>query len=137
MPAYKTKVKPLTGTNYKEISKKTLGFYKQIQKKSKRRPYIRSAYFNKEKIFLGLFWSHLYQKNYWDQTRRMRFFECGLELITKSRFEPISKENPNKNDEILHRFSGITPNNEIFFVQIKEVKKNSQKWLISIFPLEK
>jgi len=128
---------PLTGTNYKEISKKASRLYKQIQKKSKRRPYIRSAYFNKEKVFLGLFWSHLYQKNYWDQTRRMRFFECGLELITKSRFEPIFKENPNKKDEILHRFSGITPNNEIFFVQIKEVKKNSQKWLISIFPVDK
>lgn len=137
MPAYKTKAKPFTGTNYKEISKKAFGLFRQIKKKSKRRPYIRSAYFNKEKIFLGLFWSHLYQKNYWDQARRMRFFECGLELILKSRFEPISKENPNKNDEILHRFSGITPSNEIFFVQIKEMKKNGQKWLISIFPVEK
>lgn len=85
-----------------------------------------------------MFWSHLYEKkNYWDQMRRMKFFECGTELIQKSSFEPVSKENPNKPGEILHRFSGITANNELFFVQIKEDKRNSQKWLISIFPIEK
>ncbi len=136
MSAYKTKVNPLTGSDYKEISQKALFLYKKIKKKTKRRPYIRSAYFDKQKIFLGLFWSHLYQKNYWDQIRRMKFFACGLDLISRSRITPTSKENVDKSEEILHRFSGITLNNEIFFVQIKESKHNGQKWLISIFPLE-
>ena len=76
MKVYKTKIKALAGTNYKEISKKAIGLYRQIKKKTKRRPYVRSAYFDKDKIFLGLFWSHLYDKNYWDQTRRMKFFGC-------------------------------------------------------------
>lgn len=133
---YKTKVKPLSGTNYKEVSKKAYGLYQQIKKRSKRRPYVRSAYFKKEKIFLGLFWSHLHNKNYWDQMRRMKFFECGIELITKSRLEPTSKENPNKTNEILHRFAGITPNSEQFCVQIKEDKPTGQKMLISIFPID-
>lgn len=137
MPAYKTKVKPLLGTSYHEISRKALGLYKQIQKKSKRRPYIRSAYFKKQKVFLGLFWSHLHQKNPWDRMRRMKFFACGLELIAKTPFDPISKENPNKREEILHRFFGVTFNNEAFSVQIKENKRNGEKYLISVFPNEK
>lgn len=136
MKVYKTKIKALAGTNYKEISKKAIGLYRQIKKKTKRRPYVRSAYFDKDKIFLGLFWSHLYDKNYWDQTRRMKFFGCGIDLISNSRFQPTSKENPNKLEEILHRFAGITANGEQFFVQIKEDKKSGQKMLISIFPVE-
>jgi len=137
MPAYKIKTKTLTGTNYREISKKASGLYQQIKRKSKRKPYVRSAYFRKEKVFLGLFWSHIYEKNYWDQMRRMKFFGCAIELIQNSRFEPTSKENPNKSGEILHRFAGITANNEIFFVQIKEDKRNNQKYLLSVFPVEK
>jgi hypothetical protein len=137
MPAYKTKTKALTGTNYKEISRKAFGQYQQIKRKSKRRPYVRSAYFKKEKVFLGLFWSHIYEKNYWDQMRRMKFFGCAIELIQNSHFEPTSKENANKQGEILHRFAGITADNEIFFVQIKEDKRTNQKYLISVFPVEK
>ncbi len=133
---YKTRARPLTGTNYKEVSRKASAFYQKIKRKTKRRPYIRSAYFKKEKVFIGLFWSHLFSKNYWDQMRRMRFFECGIELIEKSRFEPTSKENPNKADEVLHRFAGVSRNGDMFSVQIKEDKPTGEKMLISIFPIE-
>jgi len=69
--------------------------------------------------------------------RRMKFFGCALELIKNSRFEPTSKENPNKPTEILHRFAGVTKNNDLFFVQIKEDKRTSEKWLVSVFPIER
>lgn len=70
--------------------------------------------------------------------RRMKFLPCGIELIEKSRFEPTIKDNPNKPNEILHRFAGVSPNGQKFFVQIKaDGKKNSTKWLISIFSEEK
>jgi len=69
--------------------------------------------------------------------RRMKFFDCGIELIRKSTLEPISKENSNKRSEILHRFAGISKDKELFFVQIKEDKRTGQKFLISIFPVEK
>lgn len=69
--------------------------------------------------------------------RRLKYFPCAIELIQKSRFEPESKENPNKRTEILHRFTGVTKENDIFFVQIKEDKRTGQKWLISVFPLGK
>lgn len=137
MKIFKIKSIILSGTNYREISKKAFGVYNQVRRKTKRRPYVRSAYFKKDKIFLSLFWTHLYSKNYWDQMRRMKFFGCALELIKNSRFEPTSKENPNKSTEIFHRFAGITKNNDLFFVQIKEDKRTSEKWLASVFPIEK
>lgn len=137
MPAYKTKTHKLPGTHWWQVSKRAMYVYKKITAKTKRRPYIRSAYFNKQKIFLGLFWSHLHEKeNIRDKVRRLKLLPCALELIQHSRFEPTSKENPNRPGEIVHRFSGLTANNEIFFVQIKEDKHKDQKWLMSVFPLE-
>ena len=77
------------------------------------------------------------KKNFTDLMRRMKFYPCALELIKNSSFQPISKENPNKSSEILHRFAGKTPENELFFVQIKEQKNSNKKWLISVFPVSK
>jgi len=51
-----------------------------------------------------------------------------------SNFEPVSKENPNNPSEILHRFAGITKENELFFVQIKEDKKTGKKRFMSAYP---
>lgn len=136
MGIYRTRTVQLAGTDHKEIRRKALASYDLIKRRTKRRPYVRSAYFNKQKIFVGIFWSHLYDKNYWDQTRRMKLFNCAIELIKKSRFEPVSKENPNKPEEILHRFFGVTPDKEFFIVQIKENKRNGQKWFMSVFPIE-
>ncbi len=135
---YRTKAKRLPGTHWHQVIKKAFGQYKKIKSKTKRRPYVRSAYFNKEKIFLELFWNHLHEKaNIRDKTRRLKYFPCAIELIENSKYSPTSKENPNRSSEILHRFIGSTPQDEVFFVQIKEEKKSGQKWLISIFPLDK
>lgn len=138
MQIYRTKVKRLPGTHWRQVIEKAFGQYKIIKQKTKRRPYIRSTYFKKEKIFLELFWSHLHEKtNIGDKTRRLKYFPCAIELIENSSYEPTTKENPNRKDELLHRFMGSTPNDEVFYVQIKEERKSKQKWLISIFPLSK
>ena len=135
---HKTKARPFAGTSYHEIKKKAFGLFNEIEKKTKRKPYIRSAYFNKQKVFFELFWEHLFKKNFWDQMRRMKFFPCGIELVQKSKFEPTTKDNPNKQNEILYRFIGVSPDGQKFFVQIKtSKKKDSAKWLLSIFPEEK
>lgn len=112
--AYATKSKKLPGTNFSEVYKKAFGLYSRIKKQTKRRPYVRSKYF-----------------------RRVKYFPCAIELIQNTKFNPVSKENPNEKSEVLHRFTGITSEKEIFFVQIKEDKKTDQKYLISIFPFEK
>lgn len=66
--------------------------------------------------------------------RRLQYFEAALELIERTRFEPQSKNNPNKGNEILHRFIGVTKEGDLFFVQIKENLRNKKKFLMSIFP---
>ena|SRR3989338_9056855 len=135
MKSYQTKAKKLAGTDYKEVHKRAFNLYQQIKSKTKRRPYVRSAYFKKDKIFLELFWQHLFDRGNWrDRMRRLKYFACAIELIRKTTFEPESKENPNKQTEIFHRFAGTTKENNMFFVQIKEDKRTGQKFLISIFP---
>ena len=135
MKAFKTKTKKFSGSSFHEVNEKARQLFAKIKKKTKRRSYIRSVYFNKEKIFLDLFWSHLFEKANWrDRVRRIKYFGCAVELIEKSRFEPKTKENPNKSNELLHRFYGISADNELFCVQIKEDKKKKQKFLISVFP---
>ena len=137
MKVYKTKTKKYPGSDFHEVHEKAFTFYSQIKRKTKRRAYLRSAYFNKDKIFIDLFWHHLFEKENWrDRVRRMKYFGCGVELIKNSRFEPKSKENPNKPAELLHRFYGTTAEDELFCVQIKEDKRKNQKFLISVFPTD-
>ncbi|MFH1387732.1 MAG: hypothetical protein ABIG88_00275 [Patescibacteria group bacterium] len=44
---YQTKIKKLSGTKYIEIRKQTLILFNQIKRRTKRKAYIRSVYFNK------------------------------------------------------------------------------------------
>lgn len=135
MKVYHAKTKKLSGTSYAEVYKKAFSIYLKIKKQSKRRTYIRSTYFRKEKIFLSIFWQHLHDKlNIRDKVRRVKYFPCAIELIKNTHFNPIVKDNPNKKSEILHRFIGITSDKEVFLVQIKENKNNNEKYLISVFP---
>lgn len=131
---YHSKIKRLSGTRYQEVYDMAFGAYIKIRKKTKRRPYIRSVYFKKSKIFLELFWRHLDQKNWRDRARRMRYFPCAIELITQTKFNPETKDNPNDSSEILHRFCGVTKDGWKFFVQVKEDKRTNRKWFISVFP---
>lgn len=132
---YQTRVKKFSGTDDKEVYVKARSFYLVLTKKTRRRPYVRSAYFGKEKIFIDTFWQHMHQKNRRDRNRRMRYLPCAIELIQNSRYSPITVQNPNRYQELLHRFVGMTSNHELFYVQIKEHKRNKQKSLMSIFPV--
>jgi len=134
MIPYSTKKKKLPGTSYGEVRKQAEVIFKQIKSKTKRRPYIRSAYFNKQKIFFDYFWVHLNQRGPKERFNRLKYFETALEVIKNSRNQPISKQNPNKGSEILHRFAGLTKNKELFYAQIKEDKKSGRKYFMSCFP---
>ena len=126
--------KRLSGTNFKEIRKEADAVYEIIRKRTKRTPYIKSKYFKKEKVFLNIFWKHLFEKSEKDRVRRLRYYECGLDLIASSVRNPESYDNFKNKNELLHRFYGITKNKEKFVVQIKENKRTKRKDLISIFP---
>jgi len=136
--AYRTKAKKLAGTDYREVYRKSYNLYKLLCYRTKRRPYVRSAYFNKEKIFLELFWQHVRSKtNHRDKLRRLKYFPCAIELLKKSRIGPVSNKIPDKKREYFYRFAGITQENELFFVQIKEDTRTGNKWLMSVFPTNK
>ena len=137
MQIYKTKTKKFHGPHFHTVHRQAFGLYTEIKKKTKRRAYVRSVYFDKEKVFLDLYWHHLFEKSNWrDRLRRMRFFGCALELIQNSHFKPNQTKNPNDVNEMLYRFYGMDANNEVFCVQIKENLKKKQKFLISVFPAE-
>lgn len=134
MIPYQTRSGKLPGTSYKEVYKKAQAIFSGIKRRTKRRPYVRSAYFHRQKIFFDFFWVHLSQKSIPERIRRLKYFKAAVELIRKSRNHPDSMQNPNKQTEILHRFAGRTKDKEIFFVQIKEHKRTGRKQLMSIFP---
>jgi len=133
MIAYQTKIKKFSGSNYKEIMMDAKTLFKWIKKRTKRRPYIRSAYFDKQKIFFDYFWQHLFKKSFKIRTQRLKFLPCAIDLIQNSKIPPTSKENVDNRNEILHRFKGETRDKEVFYVQIKEDKKTGRKYFMSCF----
>ena len=136
MIPYQTKIQKLSGTSYAEVRKEALVLFNKIKAKTKRKPYIRSAYFNKQKIFFDFFWAHLNQKSPKERAKRLKYFEAAIDLMKNSRNHPVSGENPHKQGEILHRFAGLTKEKEIFYVQIKENKRSGKKYFMSCFPVE-
>ncbi len=131
---YKTKKQKIAGTSFNEINRTAKAIFNQVKARTKRTPYIRAKYFRSEKVFLNLFWSHLYYKREKDKIRRLRFFDCALDLIRNSQYSPETRENFKNKDELLHRFHGILKSGDKFVVQIKENKRTKRKDLISIYP---
>ncbi|MCX6811153.1 MAG: hypothetical protein NT039_00445 [Candidatus Berkelbacteria bacterium] len=134
MDFYKSTKQKIAGTSFKEINKSAKSIFNRVKARTRRTPYLRSKYFRKEKVFLILFWSHLYKKNERDRVRRLRFYDCALDLIINSHRDPETRDNFKKKDELLHRFYGISTKGEKFTVQIKENKRTKRKDLISIYP---
>lgn len=133
---FQTKIKLLTNNNYRVVYKKAWQIFLEIKHKTKRRPYIRSTYFLKEKIFFDYFWEHLRQKNRNDRMRRLKVFEVAIEVVLNSRNKPAISENRNNQNEILYKFYGKTVCNIKICVNIKQNKKTGQKYLMSCYPIE-
>ena len=130
--------KKITGSSYKEVYRKARKSFSKLKTKTKRKVYIRSAYFNKKKVFFDYFWPHLLEKRHLERMNRLKYFDCALELIKDSRQKPLVKKNTHHHLETLYRFYGINKDKNYFAVQIKERKrsKGSQLQLISIFAIK-
>jgi hypothetical protein len=87
---YQCRCKPFAGHRYAEIMPQARKLFRTIQRRTKRRPYVRAAYFKKDKVFFDYFWIHLNQKSVHDRARRLKYFPCALELIAKSTVEPLT-----------------------------------------------
>ena len=131
---YQTTSPIIPGSNYAEVRRKALIYYSSIEKQTKRRPYIRSVYFKKQKIFFDYFWIHLAQKSAnKEKMRRLKLLAAGVELIKYSPHIFSVEENRNKRSEMLYRFLGKTCTGQLFFAQVKENTKTGHKYLMSIF----
>lgn len=125
---------PLPGHRYVEVVPQARKLLRELEKRTKRRPYVRSAYFRKEKIFFDYFWDHVRQKLPSDQARRLKFLPCALELLQKSHHDPLTFQEPDRPDLLLHRFAGKTRDGRLFYVQVREEKRGSTKQCLSVFP---
>jgi hypothetical protein len=134
MESYFVKASRLSGTSGTEIRKQAELLMRKERARTKRQPYVRSAYFHKDKVFIQPFWQHVWQKNWRDRNRRVKLLPCALELLRHSRIDPLTKENPHDSGELFHRFAGITGLGERFIVQVSEDKRTNRKNFISVFP---
>lgn len=138
MNIFESKYSLLSGKTHKDAIRLARGIYSTIKKRNRRRqPYVRSMYFNGDKVFIALFWDHLAQKKQEEQTRRIRLYECSLELIRNNRFSPTTITDRQNGNILLHRFTGKTKEGQLFNVQIKQSKKSGRKDFISCFPINK
>lgn len=135
MKAYRSKYNKLPGTSYAEVMAAARREYHAIQKRTPRRqPYIRSRYFKKDKIFVNQFWVHLNQKVSADRFRRLKLYICAVDVIRNCPYTPDTMQNPNKADELLHRYTALTKDGEQFYVQVRENKVSKRKDFMSVFP---
>jgi hypothetical protein len=134
---YKVKSAKIAGASFKDAVKIVRQSYKIIAKQTKRTAYVRSAYFNKDKIFLNAYWAHLSDTPRHAQKRRLQYFNCAIELLRHTMFDPETKPNPNGRNEIVHRFAGITTDGEKFYVQVKQEIRSGKKYFMSVFPEQK
>jgi hypothetical protein len=130
MKAYKSKYDIMRGVSRDEIIPKARKIYNEIARTTKRNPYVRSAYFNKEKVFLKLFWEHLFQKSAGERTRRAKYYLVALDLIRNTKCQPDVYET---SEEIRYRFYGQAKLGNDFIVQIKQNKRGN-KYHMSVFP---
>ncbi|MDR1797863.1 MAG: hypothetical protein LBR44_10630 [Clostridiales Family XIII bacterium] len=131
---YHSKYPLLAGSTIDEITPKARKLYNALDKQTGRRmTYIRSAYFNNDKIFLQLFWEHLHQKQHSDRARRLKFYQCALDLIRNTRFDPDFKDKAVKGRVTYYRYYGKAKSGESFIVQIYKDKRGN-KYFLSCFP---
>lgn len=135
MKVYQSRYTKLAGRTYIDVERKARKIHNDIAKATKRSPYIRSVYFKKDKVFIDLFWSHLNQKSRSDRKRRLKYYEAAIDLLEHTTQVPLIKPNPNGKHEEVYRFAGLTKENELFYVQVKE-DKAGHKYFMSVFPSE-
>lgn len=133
MKVYKSKASLLPGSSYDEVLAQARREHKKIENLTKRQPYVRSTYFNKDKIFISLFWIHLMQKHRKDRTRRLKLYNAAVDLMRNSRCEPDTIFNKQNLSMLLHRFYGKTRDEIEYCVQVKQNKRSGRLDFMSVY----
>ncbi len=77
MQIYKTKARKFSGSDFHEVHQKAFGLYTKIKRRSKRRTYIRSAFFDSVFPIEGPIFH---------QKRKRPSAKCGMETTAESLF---------------------------------------------------
>ena len=133
MNVYISKYPRLPGSSYAEALSHARQEYNVIAHSIKRQPYIKSKYFNGNKVFLKVFWDHVMQKRLKERTRRLRFYRAALDVLRHSQITPKTTFNADDRNISLHRFYGVTKDGIYFCVQVKEDKRTRRKDFMSVF----
>ena len=108
MNVYTSKYPRLPGSSYDEALNHARQEYNVIAHSTKRQPYVKSKYFNGNKVFLKVFWDHVMQKRLKERTRRLRFYRAALDVLRHSQITPETTFNADDRNILLHRFYGVT-----------------------------
>lgn len=133
MGIYKCKAGLLPGTSYEEVQSVARKEHRKVIAITKRQPYVKSAYFNKSKIFLSTFWTHTMQKSRKVKTERLKLYSAAIDLMRNSHHEPVTIIDSNSPSVLLHRFYGKTKEGVEFCVQIKQNKRTGRLDFMSAF----
>jgi hypothetical protein len=137
MSTFASKAHSIHGSSYDEVLRHARNENKKIVALTKRQPYVRSTYFNKDKVFVSLFWAHIMQKHRKERMKRLKLFGAAIDLLRNTRLEPetiFKNEDPSN---FLHRFYGVTKDGVGFCVQVKQNKRTGRKDFMSVFDRRK
>ncbi|MDR0980106.1 MAG: hypothetical protein LBM12_03090 [Candidatus Nomurabacteria bacterium] len=135
MKFYQSKCSLLPGTSYDEVLLLARAAYKQFSTKTRRTPYLNAKYkgYKTPKIFLDLFWTHIFQKKPRERFERLKLYSCALDTLRNTQTPPEAQKSFDK-DIRLYRIYGVSRNGKKFCVQIKEELKTGRKYFMSVFP---
>jgi len=131
---FQSKVSCISGSNDKEVFYEARQIFRKYDNK-RRLPYVRSKYFDSQKIFLNMFYKHLDQKPEAEHRRRIIFVPCALDLLKNSRVEPVTPPTDLTRSIVYYRFQGMSGDDKKFIVQVMRDKKNNC-YLMSCFPVK-
>ncbi len=134
MKIYQSKAPTLPGSSYDEAISLVRKEHKKIESLTKRQPYVRSMYFNKDKIFISCFLTHIMQIGRKRRTTRLTLYNAAIDLLRNSRHEPETLLKGDLPNAILYRFYGVTKNGVHFCVQVKQDKRSGRKDFMSAYP---
>ena len=138
MQYFQSKYGFVRGSSRDEIIKHARKLYHEVQKQSPRRvPYVRSKYFMGRKVFISNFWEHLKQMRIEEQTSRLKYYQCALELLRDTTLAPTTIYGTDRPNDGLHRFYGKTISGKHFCVQVKHSKRTGRLDFMSVFPTKK
>jgi hypothetical protein len=131
---YQSKYNKLSGSSYRELINKAHAIANSYNPNPKRKAYVRSKFFNGDKIFLEYFWQHQNNKPPADKRRRIVYFAAALDVVQNSRHKPNVEPSKTNKNEIWYTFYGQTKSGDKFAVHIKKSLRNNE-YLMSVFPL--